>query len=537
MGSGASVTVLDGHDCIGGTKILVSSGSSRVLMDFGTNYKRFQRYYEEFVRPRPGRGLVDLLALGILPRRRGFYRPDLLPTSEFPHGDAEFPGEPPSAVLLTHGHLDHCGAISSLDPKLPVYATATTLAMLRAWQETTLQDVSNEVTYYRLRAPHPGKSGVLTSVREEPHRRREFRIFDECPTPLRDLVQSPVGKRSGMDGPLPARASGPVSDGIHVRAMPVDHSVWGASAFFLEVDGAEIAYSGDLRFHGAHGKATESFLQQLEHRRPDILIVEGTRLRRTNDEPPGRPERSEDDVERHARATVQEYPGRFVVADFGPRNVERLATFRRVALAAGRELVLTAKDAYLLTCLSTADPTVPVDLRPGGMRIYEKPSAGAERLWQETVRRRYPDAYVDAEEIAANPGRWLVAFSFFDANELIDLRRGTRGGLWLYSSSEAHGEEQEFDFVRLQNWIDWAGMRAIGFSVDRATGTPEFTGEYHASGHAPEGDLLRLVERANPRIIIPVHTENPARYAEALPGFAARIAAVTDGTPIPVGGR
>ncbi len=138
-------------------------------------------------------------------------------------------------------------------------------------------------------------------------------------------------------------------------------------------------------------------------------------------------------------------------------------------------------------------------------------------------------------KIAANPGRWLVAFSFFDANELVDLRKGSAEGLALLLQRGARGGAG-VRFPPPQNWIDWAGMRSIGFEVEGPAGTTRFTGEFHASGHAPEGDLLRLVERANPRLIIPVHTENPARYAAALPRLAGRIVSVTDGMPIPVGG-
>ncbi|NLV27774.1 MAG: hypothetical protein GXY48_11530 [Methanomicrobiales archaeon] len=44
-----------------------------------------------------------------------------------------------------------------------------------------------------------------------------------------------------------------------------------------------------------------------------------------------------------------------VVADFSPRNVEKLETFRKIAEKYGRELVITAKDAYLLQPIEKAD--------------------------------------------------------------------------------------------------------------------------------------------------------------------------------------
>jgi len=136
MGARASITVLDGHDSVGGTKIVVESGAGPVLLDFGTNYRRHAEFFEEYLHPRPARGVTDLLELGLLPRRRGLYRAELFPSADYPDADRSFEGERPLAVLLSHAHLDHCGAVAYLDPTIPVVTSPVTLALLRAVQET-----------------------------------------------------------------------------------------------------------------------------------------------------------------------------------------------------------------------------------------------------------------------------------------------------------------------------------------------------------------------------------------------------------------
>ncbi|EQD72866.1 hypothetical protein B1A_05234, partial [mine drainage metagenome] len=78
------LTVLDGDRSIGGTKILFEQGPTRVLLDFGTNYQTMSRFFEEYLQPRPARGLVDQIELGLLPRRAGLYRRDLLPPQDYP---------------------------------------------------------------------------------------------------------------------------------------------------------------------------------------------------------------------------------------------------------------------------------------------------------------------------------------------------------------------------------------------------------------------------------------------------------------------
>ncbi len=114
-----------------------------MLVDFGTNYKRYQQYYEEFVRPRATRGLVDLLALGILPRARAASTgatssrapssPGAMPNSR---ATRPRPCCSPTATLTTAGRSPRSTRRSR------VYATPMTLAMLRAWQETAPQDAS-----------------------------------------------------------------------------------------------------------------------------------------------------------------------------------------------------------------------------------------------------------------------------------------------------------------------------------------------------------------------------------------------------------
>ncbi len=520
------LTILDGHQSIGGTKILFEQGATGVLLDFGTNYQRMSRFFEEYLQPRPTRGLVDQIELGLLPRRAGLYRRDLLPSQDYPNGDADWPGRRIDALLLSHGHLDHCGAMAFLDPEIPVIGSPTTVALLRSWQESGKSDVTSEVTYLGPRQPVDGSGGRLIETdRTAAKQSREFRLLGEAPTGLRDLLErSPfAGDRTRFEPRAITSAPDRIGDGLRYAAYPVDHSVYGAMAYVIEADGGPVAYSGDLRFHGEKGRETEAFVRALEARPPELLIVEGTRLT-ARDDAPAQARVSEDDVERNCRARVEEYPGRLVVADFGPRNVERLRRFRRIALDTGRQLVVTPKDAYLLHLLHASDPSIETDLAPGGMRILREPSTrGAP--WLRLVLGAYGSAFLDPEEIARSPGRYLLCFSFFDCNDLIDLRAATPGGLWLYSSSEAHGEEQEFDFERLQAWIRWAGMHQVGFryEVDPALGGrgrlrfdhPEDRG-HHASGHATQEELLEFIRRAAPRRILPVHTDqSPERY-EAL---------------------
>ena len=538
-----SITVLDGYRSIGGTKILLQSKEVRLILDFGTNYKRTGELYEEYLQPRPTRGLTDWLAVGLLPRIRGIYRRDLFPSDDFPDLDKEWPGDRPSAVLLTHGHLDHAGGLAFLDPSIPIVCTPMTLALLRAWQEGGNSPMQAEVTYLGERKDD-SSGRLLVSDRKSPKVGRAFSLLEEAPGPLLNILRtSPYGERTVYNPTPPTRAPTRWDD-LELRWNGVDHSVYGAAGFLLEADGVLVGYTGDLRFAGERRKETEAYTKLLEKQGSDlILIVEGTRLTRPGDSK-AQPIITEYQVEASCRRAVEQYQGKLVIADFGPRNVERLRTFRRIALATGRQLVVTPKDAYLLHVLHSVDQSIELDLGPGGMRIIEEPSAEDRRVWQREVTRLFGSAFVSPTELAAHKERWILCFSFYDCNDLVDLRSATEGGLWLYSSSEAHGEESEFDFMRLQNWIKWAGMHQVGFRYNTgAGGEPQLSFDHpddvghHSSGHATQTELLEFIKQVAPKAIIPVHTEQPAkRYEQLLAEHGAKTTVIPPegGIPIPL---
>jgi ribonuclease J len=536
-----SITVFDGHQSIGGTKILLQSKEARLLLDFGTNYKRTSELYEEYLQPRPSRGLTDWLAVGLLPRIRGIYRRDLFPSEDFPDFDRVWAGERPSAVLLTHGHLDHAGGIAFLDPTIPIVSTPMTLALLRAWQEGGNSPMQAEVTYL---APRKNDSSgrLIVADRTAPRTGRVFSLLADAPSSLLEILgTSPYGERTVYNPTIPSRAPSQWGD-LHLRWSGVDHSVYGAAGFLIEADGVLVGYTGDLRFAGERRKETEAYTELLEKGGNDlVLIVEGTRLTRPGDSK-AQPIVTENDVEANCQREVERCKGKLVVADFGPRNVERLRTFRRIALATERQLVVTPKDAYLLHVLHSVDPSIEQDFGPGGMRILEEPSAEDRKVWQREVTSRFGDAYLLPNEVTQQKERWILCFSFYDCNDLVDLKGATEGGLWLYSSSEAHGEESEFDFMRLQNWIRWAGMQQVGFRyIAGPDGEPELTFDHpddvghHSSGHATQNELLDFIGQVAPKAIVPVHTDQPPqRYEELLRerGVKASVIAPKGGLPI-----
>jgi len=72
-----TITCYGSVEEIGGNKILVEDGETRIMLDFGIGFSQQGRFFNEFLRPRSSRGLFDPLALGLLPPLEGLYRKDL----------------------------------------------------------------------------------------------------------------------------------------------------------------------------------------------------------------------------------------------------------------------------------------------------------------------------------------------------------------------------------------------------------------------------------------------------------------------------
>ena len=92
-----------GVDEIGGNKILLSSNSTSIFLDFGMSFKKANDYFSEFLQPRKGNGIMDFVEMGLLPNINGIYRDDYLRHS----GLNSTENRSVDGVLLSHAHMDH----------------------------------------------------------------------------------------------------------------------------------------------------------------------------------------------------------------------------------------------------------------------------------------------------------------------------------------------------------------------------------------------------------------------------------------------
>ncbi|RNI22228.1 MBL fold metallo-hydrolase [Flexivirga caeni] len=273
-----------GLGVIGSSKITLTEGSHRVMLDIGLDIPSQTDLFRAPVRERAGRELADRLRLGMAPRVPGLW--DRRWLSDEDAALAEPTEE--TAVFASHAHIDHTGLAGFVRAGIPMHAHADTVRVLDALE------ASGE------------------------------RLAGAAPQwiPL-------------QDGEI--RDFGPFS----VQCIRVDHDVPGASGYLVTCPDGVLAFTGDLRFHGEHPELTQAFVERV--RGVDAFVTEGTLM---SFDPPEGVIRDEAAVNADFVQTL-DHAG-LVLLSVYPRDVERAAEFTALARQHGRTILWPAQVADFL---------------------------------------------------------------------------------------------------------------------------------------------------------------------------------------------
>ena len=487
-----SITVYDGTKTIGGNKIYLQEKNHGLFLDFGMNFKKYRDYFQQYLQERYSRGIYDLIHLKLIPKLKN-YRRDLIPSDL---DISSFPSLNIDAVLLSHAHMDHFGNISLLDEKIPIVASPTSIVLLKAIRDCSIATLNNEVAYFtkKIRAED---DRILKTDKKTVYC-REFFSTSDFPLTLDNFLSIRFTKKEFEKGDLCVLKD--FSTPFKIKAFEVDHSIYGATAYIISGENT-VAYSGDFRLHGKKSEFSNNFISAAKS--ASVLIIEGTRATKKDFNEP------EEIIYQNCLKLV-EMSKDLVIADFTARNFERLETFQEIAKKVGRKLIITTKDAYLLKALEKVDGLN----RTKDMLIYKMLKV-RPKGWEYYLLKNEQDInLIDPMEISKNPEQYLLCFSFFDVKNLLDIK--PIKGTYIYSSSEAFEEESEFDFIRLNNWLKHFGFEIHGFEIIEQEGKlkPDFVRGFHASGHLSQSEIRWAIERIDPDVIIPVHTENPQWFGE-----------------------
>jgi ribonuclease J len=323
-------------------------------------------------------------------------------------------GEKIAAVLLTHGHEDHVGALPYLREwcEAPVYGLPFTLAMAR-------------------------------------------RRLDESGVSGRDLIEVASGER---------RAAGPFSFSF----FRVSHSVPDSASIWIEAGGTTLLHSGDFKIDPdpPDGERTDwEGLRAAVGGGVDLALVDSTNAQR-----PGR-SGSEREAGRGLAAAFEAAPGRIVLTTFSS-HVARVSQASEAALALGRRVAFLGRSVRNVAEIAErmGRLRLPAGARPSGSELSRiEPNrllcvtSGSQG---EPFSALYRLALAEHPDLSLSPGD-LVVFSARvvpgherSVNRVCDhlVRRGARvlteSDPPVHVSGHAHRDE-------LREWLDVARPRAV----------------------------------------------------------------------------
>jgi len=343
------------------------------------------------------------------------------------------------AVFISHGHMDHSAYLSFINRKIPIYCGETTKIILQALSEMRRADL-------------------------------EFNVEDVAFEPFRTGKKVAVGS-------------------LEVEPVHVDHSVPGAYGFIIHTSSGAVVYTGDFRAHGAKPEMTRDFVERAKEAEPVVAVTEATNML-------GASVSSEVEVESKLNHIFGQADG-IVLADFAYTDVDRLNSFYRIAKKNGRCLAVSLRQAYLLSALHEDKHLSVPDLNDESILIFRKSKKKYDK-WERQVMEQHPNKILDVFEISKQQCKAVLAMSFYDLEELVEIRPEP-GSCFILSASEPFNEEMEIDFERLVNWL-------------RHYGLPQY--HAHVSGHIMPLQLKNFLKEIGIAKIFPVHTENAELFAK-----------------------
>lgn len=247
---------------------------------------------------------------------------------------------------------------------------------------------------------------------------------------------------------------------IQITPFCIDHSACDSYLFLIEADGKRLLYTGDFRLHGVRGNVMDKILDR-RIGTVDVVVTEGTTVSRSEHEVV-----TEWDLQKRVKAYLRQYKYVFVLC--ATTNLDRIFALAR-AVPRGKYCIC---DDY-------------------------------QKMLVETVSKH-----------------WSGISSFYEMPKLLSFKHhpparfAELGGLMFVRANSKFGAIIcQYDPAQsILLYSMWDGYRTKPDST-----IPEFlslTGtwaELHTSGHASPDDLRHVIEKADPEIVIPMHTDAPQK--------------------------
>jgi ribonuclease J len=286
--------------------------------------------------------------------------------------------------------------------------------------------------------------------------------------------------------------------GIKITPILVDHSAFDSYMLLVECDGKRILHTGDFRFHGEIGKESIAIIEsKVGKEKIDVLICEGTMLSRNSKDVD-----SEEILSQKAEQIIKDNKYVFILCS--STNIDRIEAFYRANMRANDERrannlsgskTFTA-DTYQLDVLKEVEKSTKYKKRKNKVDF-------------QIVNYDTNNHDIDTNEIGfcmlVRPGvnkPW---------NKFKKIMNEFPKAVLIYSVWEGYLKEETRD------------EDIYSFVPKDEEGDPEYI-YLHTSGHATHEAIDMLLGIAKPKMIIPIHGEDPRNfYAFKRPDYIIKI--------------
>lgn len=424
------ITFLGGADEVGASSILLATGGRRLLIDAGIRLSPKTRW---------GLSGDQLPDLGAIDRAGGV-----------------------DAILVTHAHTDHTGALALVAERYscPIYATPVTIALSRV---------------------------LLADAR----RIMQTRLDEEGELPLYDDVA--VQKLLAAWVPVPFNTRFPLADGLIATFFPAGH-IAGAAMVGIAGDQGRVLVTGDVSITAQRtvdGARLPPF-------RPDVLITECTYGGRLHANRATEERRLVDTV-----AQVVAAGGKVLIPAFALGRAQEviltLSEFRRRGEWEGATVWVDGMVRAICQVYARFPEALPLALQERGALFFDKFTRPVERAEQRA------DLIWQADPLVVVASSGMLAGGASTAYARV-LAKQPQNAILLtgYQDEESPGRH----LLRLAQ----RGSGTLKLGKDKVDVQCRL-GLYSLSAHADEGQLINLVEALEPSEVVLVHGDESARQS------------------------
>ena len=270
---------------------------------------------------------------------------------------------------------------------------------------------------------------------------------------------------------------------IKVTPYLCDHSAFDSYMLLCEADGESVLYTGDFRSNGR--KSFDMLLRSLP-KNVDKLICEGTTLSRKNYIPV-----SEKELEEQAINLFRETTGPIFVLQ-SSMNIDRIVTMYRAAKRSNR---IFLEEVYMADIATAAGESIP---NPAFDDVYAFITSPLKFGLLTKYQNKVGKAFISKSRFVM-----CVRNSMLGYIKSLSSKMSFQNGLLIYSFWSGYRETESMKTFLSQ--CEKLGLQIVTL---------------HTSGHADEHAIKELVKAVNPKVLIPIHTENAQKFKDIAPNVA-----------------